>query len=95
MQTNITNLYNKKLEGLVSVEEFKEQYGKLKLELKDTEIKIEEFDKKCNDSETNDKFKQIIIDFKNGKEFDNEVLKNLIDRIEIYEDMRIDISYKI
>lgn len=95
VQTNITNLYNKKLEGLVSVEEFKEQYGKLKSELKDTEIKIDELDKKCNDSETSDKFKQIIIDFKNGKEFNNEVLKNLIDKIEIYEDMKIDISYKI
>ncbi|MBP3503377.1 MAG: recombinase family protein [Clostridia bacterium] len=95
METNIANLYNKKLEGLVSIEEFKEQYGKLKLELKDTEVKIDELNEKCNDFEINNKFKQIIIDFKNEKEFDNEVLKNLINRIEIYEDMRIDISYKI
>lgn len=95
LEVNITTLYNRKLEGLISVEEFKEQYPNLKLELKETEKQIEELESICNASEINGKLKDIILDFKNGKEFDNETIRCLIDRIEVYEDMRIDITYKI
>ncbi len=95
LEVNITTLYNKKLEGLISVEEFKEQYPSLKLELKNTEKQIEELNTICDASEINGKLKEIIVDFKNGKEFDNETIKCLIDRIEVYEDMKIDITYKI
>lgn len=95
LEVNITTLYNRKLEGLISVEEFREQYPNLKLELKETEKQIEELESICNASEINGKLKDIILDFKNGKEFDNETIRCLIDRIEVYEDMRIDITYKI
>ena len=95
LEVNVTTLYNRKLEGLISVEEFKEQYPNLKLELKETEKQIEELESICNASEINGKLKDIILDFKNGKEFDNETIRCLIDRIEVYEDMRIDITYKI
>lgn len=94
-ETDITNIYNKKLEGIISIEEFKEQYPKLKLQIKDTETKIAELEKVCNVYEVDDRLKEIIINFKNGKEFDNETMKILINRIEVYEDMKIDINYKI
>ena len=67
----------------------------MKLELKETEKKIEELENICNASRINRRLKDIILDFKNGKEFDNETIRCLIDRIEVYEDMRIDITYKI
>lgn len=95
LEVNITTLYNRKLEGLISVEEFKEQYPNLKLELKESEKQIEELESICNASEIKGRLKDIILDFKNGKEFDNETIRCLIDRIEVYEDMRIDITYKI
>ena len=41
------------------------------------------------------KLKELIIDFKKGKEFTNEIIKELIERIEVYEDMKIDIVYKV
>lgn len=95
LEVNITTLYNRKLEGLISVEEFKKQYPNLKLELKDTEKQIDELESICNVNKINGRLKDIIQDFKNGKEFDNETIRCLIDRVEVYEDMRIDITYKI
>lgn len=95
LEIDITTIYNKKLEGIISVEKFKEQYNSLKLETKDTDSKIIELEKICNNSLVDDKIKEILINFKNGKDFDNETMKILIDRIEVYEDMKIDIIYKI
>ena len=33
------------------------------------------------------------MDFKQGKEFTNEILKQLINRIEVYEDKRVEIEF--
>lgn len=94
-ETDITKIYNKKLEGVISLEEFKEQYPKIKSQIKDTETKIAELEKICNVYDVDDRLKEIIINFKNGKEFDNETMKILIDRIEVYENKTINISYNI
>lgn len=95
IQTDITNIYNKKLEGFISIDDFKEQYLKLKVEEKEYETKILELEKMCNVQEVDKKIKEIIINFKNGREFDNETIKILIDRIEVYEDRTVEIFYKI
>lgn len=95
LDTDITRIYNKKLEGLISIDDFTKEYSKLKSELKDTKIKIEELEKICNPEILDDKLKDIIINFKNGKEFDNETMKFLINKIEVYEDKTIDISFNI
>lgn len=92
---DITKLYNKKLEGIIQVDDFKNEYTKLKEELKNTEETIEGLKQKCNKCELDDKFKQIIINFKNGIEFDNETIKKLVKRIEVYEDKTIDITFNI
>ena len=95
LEIDITTAYNKKLEGIISPDEFKEQYNSLKKETKETDSKILELEKICNNSLVDEKIKQILIDFKNGKEFDNQIMRVLIDRIEVYEDMKIDIIYNI
>jgi len=95
LEIDITTAYNKKLEGIISPDEFKEQYNSLKKETKETDSKILELEKICNSSLVDEKIKQILIDFKNGKEFDNQIMRVLIDRIEVYEDMKIDIIYNI
>ena len=63
--------------------------------MKDAQSQITNLEKLCNNNLTYDKIKEIIVNFKNGKDFDNETMKVLIDRIEVYEDMKIDIIYKI
>ena len=95
LESNITALYNRKLENLITIDEFKEQYSNLKQEIKDVELKISELEKLCNPYEMDKKLKELIIDFKKGKEFTNEIIKELIERIEVYEDMKIDIVYKV
>lgn len=95
LETDVTYIYNKKLENLISTDEFKEQYLHLKKEIKSIELEIEKLEKLCNPCEIDEKVKKIIIDFKNGKEFTNEIIKELIERIEVYEDMKIDIIYKV
>ena len=95
LEIAITTSYNKKLEGVISLEKFKEQYNSLKQEIKETDSKILELENICNNSIVDEKIKQILIDFKNGKEFDNQIMRVLIDRIEVYEDMKIDIIYNI
>ena len=95
LEIDITTAYNKKLEEIISPDEFKEQYNSLKKETKETDSKILELEKICNSSLVDEKIKQILIDFKNGKEFDNQIMRVLIDRIEVYEDMKIDIIYNI
>ena len=95
IEADITKIYSKKLEGSISVEEFKEEYAKLKLEKKDVESNIENLESICKDSEIDSRLKEIIINFKNGIDFDNETIKILIDRIEVFEDRTISIIYKI
>lgn len=95
LESDITILYNRKLENMISIDEFKEQYSNSKQEIKDIECKIEELEKICNTNEIDGKLKEIIVDFKNGKEFTNEIIKELIEKIEVYEDMKIDIVYKV
>lgn len=95
LESDITVLYNKKLENIISIDEYREQYYNLKQEIKNVESQIEELEKTCNTDGINEKLKGIIVDFKNGKEFTNEIIKELIDRIEVYEDMKIDIVYKV
>ena len=95
LESDITALYNRKLENMISIDEFKEQYSNSKQEIKDIECKIAELEKKCNTNEIDGKLKEIIVDFKNGKEFTNEIIKELIEKIEVYEDMKIDIVYKV
>ncbi|MBQ3409633.1 MAG: recombinase family protein [Clostridia bacterium] len=95
IENSITNLYNKKLEGVIQLEEFKEQYCNLKQELKSTEEQILGLKKNCKTCELDENVKQIIIDFKNGKELDNEIIKILINRIKVYEGKTVDITFNI
>ena len=95
IESDITVLYNKKLEGIVLAEDFKEQYTILKNETKEIESKILELEQICDVYNIDEKLQGIIIDFKNGKELTNDIMKLLIKRIEVYEDMKINIEYNV
>lgn len=95
LKSDVTVLYNKKLERIILTDDFKEQYPKLKVELKEVESKILQLEEICNVKNIDEKLQKIIIDFKNGKELTNNIMKILIKRIEVYEDMKIDIEYNV
>ena len=54
---------------------------------------IREFEK--NKIIEDQKLRKAILDYKNGKNITNEFLKKIIDRIEIYSDLRVEIIFKI
>ena len=95
LESDVTVLYNRKLEGIILADDFKEQYPKLKAEIKEVESKTLQLEQICNVDSIDEKLKKIIVDFKNGKELTNDIMKMLIKRIEVYEDMKIDIEYNV
>lgn len=95
LESDVTVLYNKKLEGMILTDNFKEQYTKLKTDLKEVESKILQLEPICNVNNIDEKLQKIIIDFKSGKDLTNDIMKILIKRIEVYEDMKIDIEYNV
>lgn len=95
LESDVTVLYNKKLEGIILEDDFKEQYPKLKAEIKEVESKTIQLEQICNVNSIDEKLHKIIVDFKNGKELTNDIMKMLIKRIEVYEDMKIDIEYNV
>ena len=40
-----------------------------------------------------ERLKDIIINFKAGRKFDNEIMKELISRIDVYENKKIEITF--
>ena len=86
-------LYNKKVEETIDTEKFKERYNILKQDLKEVENNITILQEQHKDKIADSTLKDIILDFKSGKEFDNGTIKKLISRIEIYEDKTIDITF--
>lgn len=96
-ETKIDNemkkLYSKRVDEKISIENFKLQYNELKSKLKETEKVLEEFQEKNKTKLSKENLEKIIIDFKQGKEFTYEILKQLINRIEVYEDKKVKIEF--
>ncbi len=87
-------LYKKKCDKYITEEEFKEEYAKIKEQQLQYNKRIEELEK--NSSSINKKgIRKIITEFRSGKEVNNEFLKEIIYRIEVYSNNRINIIFKL
>lgn len=93
IENDMKALYNKRIDGIISVNEFKIKYDILKDKLRDTENELLNLKKQSEDDLSEETLKNIIIDFKLGKDFDNKIMKQLIKRIEVYEDKTVDIIF--
>ena len=96
-ETKIDNemkkLYSKRVDGKISIEDFKLQYDELKSKLKETNKSLKQLQEKNKSQISEKNLKKIVMDFKQGKEFTNEILKQLINRIEVYEDKKVEIEF--
>ena len=96
-ETKIDNemkkLYRKREDGKISIEDFKLQYYELKSKLKETKKSFEQLQEKNKNKISEENLKKIVRNFKQGKEFTNEILKQLIKRIEVYEDKKVEIEF--
>ena len=87
-------VYNDRVGKNISTEKFKIHYNELKEKSKEYENKIEELKKVCEKNISIKRLSQIIDDFKSGKEFTNDIMKELIEKIKVYEDKKIEIIFK-
>ena len=87
-------LYKKKCEQYIKVEEFKAEYIQAKEEIKKYENLIREL-KHNNENELEERIKDIANEFKNGKCINNNFLKEMINKIEIYSSSRIEITFNL
>ena len=93
LENDIRILYNKKLEQSINIDEFKKQYATLKLKEKEIKCKIEKLEKENKDKISVERLVSILKEFKTAENFDNNIMKQLINRIEIGEDKTVSIIF--
>lgn len=86
-------LYNKKCDKYITDIEFKQGYNTIKEEIKELHIKKIKLEDNCKQILSKDKIKEIVTDFKSCKDFSNEILKKIVNRIEIYSNRHIEIVF--
>ena len=93
VQNDIRVLYNKKLEQNIDTQEFRNKYEILKTKEKEIKNRIQELKEKNKDKISVEKLVDITKEFKTAENFDNETIKQLINRIEIGEDKTVSIIF--
>ena len=93
IENDIRILYNKKLEKSIDINEFKEKYQILKQKEKEILAEIKLLEEKNKNRLSDENLLKILKDFKSAKDFDNEIMKKLIERIEVYEDKTVKIIF--
>lgn len=93
LENDIRILYNKKLEQSINIDEFKKQYATLKSKEKEIECEIEKLEKENKDKISVERLVSILKEFKTAENFDNNIMKQLINRIEIGEDKTVSIIF--
>ena len=88
-------LYKKKCEQYITIEEFKIEYTRAKEEIEKLENLIREIEQNNGNKLEEKRIKEIINEFTNGKCINNNFLKEIINRIEVYSKNRIEITFNL
>lgn len=88
-------LYKKKCEQYITTEEFKVEYTQAKEEIEKLENLIKKLEQDTGNKLEEIKIRKIINEFKRGKCINNDFLKEIIDKIEIYSKDRIEITFNL
>lgn len=92
-QNDISSLYNKKLDGTIALDDFKEKYLLLKDKEKEIDNKLKELEDNNKSKISDEKIIEIIKEFKSAEYFNNEIMKKLINKIEVFEDRKVNIIF--
>lgn len=92
-QNDISSLYNRKLDGSIAPDEFKEKYLVLKDKEKEIDNKLRELEDNNKSRISDEKIMEIIKEFKSAENFNNEIMKLLINKIEVFEDRTVNIIF--
>lgn len=93
IENEIKNLYNRKLEQSIDRDAFRKKYQEIKQKEKKILAEIEKLEEKNKNRLSDENLIKIINDFKSAENFDNEMMKKLIERIEVYEDKTVKIIF--
>ena len=88
-------LYKKKCEQYITIEEFKAEYIRAKEEIKKFEKLMKEIEQNNGNKLEKKRIKEVVNEFKNGKCINNDFLKEIINKIEVYSKNRIEITFNI
>ena len=88
-------LYKKKCEQYITVEEYKAEYSKAKEEIIKYESLIGELEQSNGNKLDEKRIKEIITSFKKGNCINNNFLKEIINRIEVYYKNKIEITFNL
>lgn len=88
-------LYRKKCEEYITVEEFKTEYSRAKEEIIKFENLIQELEQNNTNKIDEKRMKNIILEYKKGKWINNDFLKEIIKKIEVYSKNRIEITFNL
>lgn len=88
-------LYKKKCEQYITIGKFKIEYARAKEEIKKFDNLIKEIEQNHNNNLQEKRIKEIIDEFKNGNLINNDFIKEIINKIEVYSKNRIEITFNL
>ena len=94
-ETEMKILYLKKVEGIISQEEFLEQYKFYQETTNTLKERMDRFQKNENNYNIKTEIERLIIAFSDTKKFDNIILKKMIEKNEIGKNDKIVITFKV
>ncbi len=94
-ESNFKVLYSKKVEGIISEEQFIKEYNEYKEKVTELKDRLDRLEKSEKTFESRTDTEKLIIEFENCKKFDNVILKKLIEKIEIGKDQKVEIILKV
>ena len=94
-ESNFKILYSKKVEEIISEEEFIAEYNKYQEEITELKKKLDRLETNKISYNSKSELDKLIIEFSETKKFDNTILKKLVEKIEIGKDNEVKITLKV
>ena len=94
-ESNFKVLYSKKVEEVISEEEFISEYNKYKTEILQLKKKLDRLETNKIRYNSKSDVDKLIIEFSETKKFDNSIMKKLVEKIEIGKDDEVKITLKV
>ena len=91
----IQKIYTKKVEGIISEDEFLEKYNVHQNKINEIKEELNRLGEKNKMQNFPKQVNKLIIDFSDTKKFDNTLLKKFVEKIEVNRNNKIDIFLKV
>ena len=88
-------LYSKKVEEIISEDEFVREYNLYKKRVTELKEKLDRLEEGKKSYNSKNDVEKLIIEFSETKKFDNKILKKLVEKIEIGKDEEVNIILKV